>query len=69
MKELAERINSLESQLAFQDDTIQALNEMLVKQQQLIDLLERKVQLLVKGHNELLERCGEIEDNIPPPHY
>lgn len=69
MKELVERINDLEGQLAFQDDTIQALNQAIVKQQQIIDLLEQKIRLLIKGHNELLERYSEIEDNIPPPHY
>lgn len=69
MNELEERINELESRLAFQDDTIQALNDTMVKQQQLLDLLERKVQLLVKGHNELLEQWRTIEDNLPPPHY
>ena len=69
MSDLEARINDLESHQAFQDDTIQALNITIVKQQQLIDLLERKVQLLIKGHNELLEQWREIEDNIPPPHY
>lgn len=69
MNDLETRINDLESRQAFQDDTIQALNITIVKQQQLIDLLERKVQLLIKGHNELLEQWREIEDNIPPPHY
>ncbi|UYZ83695.1 SlyX family protein [Entomomonas sp. E2T0] len=69
MSDLEARVNDLESRQAFQDDTIQALNITIVKQQQLIDLLERKVQLLIKGHNELLEQWREIEDNIPPPHY
>lgn len=69
MKELVERINDLESQLAFQDDTIQALNKIVTKQQLELELLGKKVELLIKGHGELLERCGEIEDNIPPPHY
>ncbi|MFD1261190.1 SlyX family protein [Entomomonas asaccharolytica] len=69
MTELEARITDLESRQAFQDDTIQALNITIVKQQQLIDLLERKVQLLIKGHNELLEQWREIEDSIPPPHY
>ncbi len=69
MSDLEARVNDLESRQAFQDDTIQALNITIVKQQQLIDLLERKIQLLIKGHNELLEQWREIEDNIPPPHY
>lgn len=66
---LEERINELESRLAFQDDSIQALNDAIVKQQQLIDLLERKVQVLIKSHNDLLEQMGDADDNVPPPHY
>lgn len=69
MVELEQRVTELESRLAFQDDTIHALNSSIVSQQQQIDLLERKVQLLVKAHNELLEQWRETDDNIPPPHY
>lgn len=66
---LEERIDDLESRLAFQDDIIQSLNDIIVKQQQQLNRLSRKVELLTKGHNELLEQWREIEDNIPPPHY
>lgn len=65
---LEERINDLESRLAFQDDTIQSLNDIIVRQQHL-DKLSRKVELLNNGHNELLEQWREFEDNTPPPHY
>lgn len=66
---LEERINDLESRLAFQDDTIQSLNDIIVRQQQHLDKLSRKVELLNNGHNELLEQWREFEDNTPPPHY
>ena len=40
MMELDSRMADLEARLAFQDDTIQALNDVLVEQQRAIDLLQ-----------------------------
>ena len=68
MNELNNRIDELEAKLAFQDDTIQILNVTVINQQKQIDLLERKVDLLIKRHGEILEQWQEIEDN-KPPHY
>lgn len=66
---LQDRINDLESRLAFQDDTIQTLNEIVIKQQQLLDVLITKVDLLVKSHHQLSEQRLEVENNTRPPHY
>lgn len=69
MNDLNKRVDELEAKLAFQDDTIQVLNSTIIKQQQQVDLLQRKVDLLIKRHNEILEQWQEIEDNNKPPHY
>lgn len=37
---LEERVTDLESRLAFQDDTIQALNDVLVAQQRVVERLQ-----------------------------
>ena len=37
---LEERVNDLESRLAFQDDTIQTLNDILVAQQRVVERLQ-----------------------------
>ena len=68
LKALSERIDALESKLAFQDDTIETLNQTITAQWQTIDTLTRQVA-------RLSERLQEAETttlrpaNEPPPHY
>jgi len=68
LKTLADRIDTLESRLAFQDHTIDALNKTVTEQWAKIDALTR--QLVALG-----ERLQETESqmpgptNEPPPHY
>ena len=62
------RINDLESRLAFQDDTIQALNDVLVDQQRLLDRLQLQLAALARRQDEQRNQFGS-EDNHPPPHY
>ncbi len=64
-----ERINELESRLAFQDDTIQALNDELVVQQRLIERLQMQVAALVKRQDEVSSQFGQAVSEAPPPHY
>lgn len=68
IKSLGERIDTLETRLAYQDDTIETLNQTITAQWKQIDLLTRKIV-------ELGERLQEAEANAPgpanepPPHY
>lgn len=68
IKSLGERIDTLETRLAYQDDTIEMLNQTITAQWKQIDLLTRKI-------TELGERLREAEANAPgpanepPPHY
>jgi SlyX protein len=68
---LDERVTELETRLAFQDDTLHALNDVVAAQQRQIDLLEMKLAALVKRQQELSESIGGGggEDEAPPPHY
>lgn len=68
MKVLEDRIVELESRLAFQDDTIQALNDALVEQQKLIERLQLHMQALAKRQEEVSPFSGAQEE-APPPHY
>jgi SlyX protein len=67
-KELSERIDALESRLAYQDQTIEQLNETITAQWKQIDALTRQL-------TALSERLQEAEANAPapaterPPHY
>jgi SlyX protein len=65
---LSERIDALEMRLAYQDVTIETLNQTITAQWTEIDRLTRQVA-------ELKERVREAESNAPgpsdekPPHY
>ena len=68
-KELSERIEALESHLAYQDQAIEQLNETITAQWKQIDALRRQM-------SGLVERLQEAEANAPaspaheqPPHY
>ncbi len=43
---MEERLELLETRLAYQDKTVEALNEVVTRQQDQIDRLERELQLL-----------------------
>ena len=68
IKTLGDRIDVLETRLAFQDETIETLNKTITAQWQQIDTLTRQVAALN-------ERLQEAENNAPgatnepPPHY
>ncbi|AZC26502.1 MULTISPECIES: SlyX family protein [Pseudomonas] len=67
--ELEERVTDLESRLAFQDDTIQALNDELVAQQKRVERLQLQMAALLKRQEEMLGQFGVFEEDAPPPHY
>lgn len=70
----ADRIDELEIKLSFQDDTIEALNDVITEQDKRIKLLEDAVRQL---YNEVKEKGDQnsagIESFDPaqerPPHY
>ena len=64
-----ERINDLESRLAFQDDTIQALNDVLVAQQKVLERMQLQLAALAKRQQESGNQFDMEGDEAPPPHY
>jgi len=66
---LEERVTDLESRLAFQDDTIQALNDVLVAQQKAVERLQLQMAALLKRQEEMVGQFGSFEEDAPPPHY
>ncbi len=68
LKGVSERIDALEMRIAYQDETIETLNQTITAQWTEIDRLTRQLA-------ELKERVREAESNVPgpanerPPHY
>ncbi len=63
-----ERIDALETRIAFQDQTIEELNAALTEQWKVIDLLTKKLDMLeeqVRSGSFIADPATER----PPPHY
>jgi SlyX protein len=68
LKTLNERIDVLETRLAYQDETIETLNQTITAQWKQVDALTRKVAAL----SDRLEEAGTPAPgpaNERPPHY
>ncbi|MBC3412238.1 SlyX family protein [Pseudomonas sp. SWRI107] len=63
------RIVELETRQAFQDDTIQALNDMVFEQNKIIDRLQLQVAELIKRYEDMVGQYGGGGEEPPPPHY
>ena len=62
------RIAELEMRQAFQDDTIQALNDVIVEQQRMLTRMQTQLELLAQRQNDLHTQFDDTP-NDPPPHY
>ena len=65
---LSERIDLLETRLAFQDETIETLNKTITEQWLKIDALTRQFESLRERLQEAESRAPGATDE-PPPHY
>ena len=64
---MQEKIIDIETRMAFQDDTIQELSDIIYRQQQQIDKLEKTVQLLLGKVQDLMQSQpgAEVDENRP----
>lgn len=70
MSELESRIADLEVRLVFQDDTLQALNDVVAAQQMELEKFRRSLEVLARRQADLAASMpGEATDEAPPPHY
>jgi SlyX protein len=67
-KTLGDRVDRLESRLAFQDETIETLNKTITEQWLKIDALTRRLESLSERLQEAESRAPGAA-NEPPPHY
>lgn len=68
VKMLSERIDALETRLAFQDDTIETLNQTITDQWKQIDALTRQMAAMNERLQEA-EAQSPAPGNERPPHY
>ena len=70
LTELLSRLELVETQQAFQEDTIESLNKEIIQQQQDIQNLELKINILEEQLKEAAEATSNPEhEEPPPPHY
>ena len=70
--ELTARIDELESRLAFQDDLIEALNEVVTRQDHDLSRLTLRLQELAAKINEIGDAAAAAtpsSESESPPHY
>lgn len=67
---MEDRINDLESRIAFQDETIDVLNRTVMEQQQQLDVLTQQLEHLRDKLKALAPSpLDSNEPEPPPPHY
>ncbi|MDA0150514.1 SlyX family protein [Vibrio sp. LaRot3] len=70
VEKLELRIDDLECQLAFQEQTIESLNEALSQQQLLITKMQDQMKYVVgKVKNMDSSNLADSSEETPPPHY
>lgn len=67
---MEDKIIDLQSKLAFQDETINDLNEVITDQQHQLDKLREEIRLLGLRISSVAETSSVSEEKEPPPpHY
>ncbi|MCG9745366.1 MULTISPECIES: SlyX family protein [Shewanella] len=70
MVQLEQRIEDLEMKLAFQDDTIESLNQQVIKLNDLLAEQQEKLRLLTSKLSQVEpSNIASQAEETPPPHY
>ncbi|MEM7708181.1 MAG: SlyX family protein [Pseudomonadota bacterium] len=71
MNKNSDELVDLQSRVAFQENTLNQLDAVVVTQQKQIDKLERAVAVLAQRLGSLEQTSGLVDgaDDQPPPHY
>jgi SlyX protein len=70
LQDLAARIDNLEMKLTYQDDVIEGLNTVIIKQWSAIEQLQRRIEGLERRVLEAQDDAApDPRDEPPPPHY
>ncbi|KAE8176911.1 SlyX family protein [Photobacterium carnosum] len=70
IQQLQSRLDELEMKLAFQEQTMDELNDALTKQQFMIDRMEIQLKFMVgKVKGMQTSNMADESEETPPPHY
>ena len=70
MNELEDKIIEIETKLAFAEESIEQLNDVIVSQQKMLDKLTRQIQLLDKKIDDESQNWQQTNPtDETPPHY
>jgi len=70
MSELEDKIIEIQTKLAFAEESIEQLNDVIVSQQNMLDKLVRQIQLLDKKVDEESQHWQQTNPVYEtPPHY
>ncbi len=70
MNELENRLNELEAKVAYQDETIEILNDELKQHQVTLAKMHRQMELLAEKVKDVQpSSVGNPANEPPPPHY
>lgn len=64
-----EELERVEMKVCYLEGLVSELNEVVVTQDRMINELEKKLRLLEKKVEDLIEESGEARPNRRPPHY
>lgn len=70
INDLIEKIETLETRQAFQEDTIESLNAVIIQLQKDIEAMQLKFKVMQEKVNQSAEVLSTIDSgDEPPPHY
>ena len=70
MNEFEDKIIEIETKLAFAEESIEQLNDVIVSQQKMLDKLTRQIQLLdkkIEDESQHWQQTNSVDET--PPHY
>jgi SlyX protein len=68
-QEVREQMVELQTQLAFQEETLRALDNVVTRQQQQLDRIAQLSERLAQQFGELALRLDDAGGDQRPPHY
>lgn len=66
---LEQRVIDLESQLAFQEDTIAELNRLVAKQSDELQRIQKHIMIVAERVQQIPDSSGQSPVDERPPHY